>query len=45
MQSNKIKVLYIAGYSFSGSTILANVLGEIEGFFPLENYGVSRRKI
>ncbi|PPS45540.1 sulfotransferase [Chroococcidiopsis sp. TS-821] len=33
MQANKIKVLYIAGYSFSGSTILANVLGEITGFF------------
>ncbi|MES1021808.1 sulfotransferase [Gloeocapsa sp. BRSZ] len=33
MQVNKIKVLYIAGYSFSGSTILANILGEIEGFF------------
>lgn len=29
----KIKVLYIAGPSRSGSTILSNILGEIEGFF------------
>lgn len=29
----KVKVLYIAGYSFSGTTILANILGQLEGFF------------
>jgi hypothetical protein len=29
----KVKVLYIAGLGRSGSTILGNVLGEIEGFF------------
>lgn len=28
-----IKVLYIAGFGRSGSTILGNILGEIEGFF------------
>lgn len=28
-----IKVLYIAGWGRSGSTILARILGEIEGFF------------
>jgi hypothetical protein len=31
--NNKVKVLYIAGPGRSGSTILGNVLGEIEGFF------------
>jgi hypothetical protein len=30
---DKVKVLYIAGFGRSGSTILGNVLGEIEGFF------------
>lgn len=30
---NEIKVLYIGGYSRSGSTILGQVLGEIDGFF------------
>lgn len=33
IQSPKVKVLYIAGYSFSGSTILSNILGEIDHFF------------
>lgn len=33
MKTNKIKVLYIAGPSRSGSTILSNILGEIDGFF------------
>jgi hypothetical protein len=29
----RVKVLYVAGFGRSGSTILGNVLGEIEGFF------------
>lgn len=29
----KIKVLYIAGPSRSGSTVLSNLLGEVDGFF------------
>ncbi len=33
MNESRIKVLYIAGMSRSGSTILSNILGEIEGFF------------
>ncbi|MFC1831585.1 sulfotransferase [Thermodesulfobacteriota bacterium] len=33
MTTVKIKLLYIGGYSRSGSTILSNVLGEIDGFF------------
>ena len=33
MTTEKIKLLYIGGYSRSGSTILSNVLGEIDGFF------------
>jgi hypothetical protein len=31
--SEKIKVLYIAGAGRSGSTVLAQILGQIEGFF------------
>lgn len=30
---NKIKVLYIAGWGRSGSTVLGNILGEVQGFF------------
>lgn len=33
MESGKVKVLYIAGVGRSGSTILGNVLGQIDGFF------------
>lgn len=33
MMNEKIKVLYLAGWSRSGSTILSNILGEINGFF------------
>jgi hypothetical protein len=33
LSEDKVKVLYIAGFGRSGSTILGNVLGEIEGFF------------
>ena len=33
MFEDKVKVLYIAGFGRSGSTILGNMLGEIEGFF------------
>ncbi len=33
MSDGKVKVLYIAGLGRSGSTVLGNVLGEIEGFF------------
>ncbi|WP_420630013.1 sulfotransferase [Candidatus Leptofilum sp.] len=32
-ESSKLKILYIAGEGRSGSTIIGNVLGEIEGFF------------
>jgi hypothetical protein len=30
---DRVKVLYIAGFGRSGSTVLGSVLGEIEGFF------------
>ncbi|MGK7928591.1 MAG: sulfotransferase [Spirulina sp.] len=33
MSDRKIKVLYIGGWGRSGSTILARILGQIEGFF------------
>lgn len=33
MSNARVKVLYIAGYGRSGSTILGNILGGIEGFF------------
>lgn len=33
MQNDKVKVLYIASSGRSGSTILGNMLGELEGFF------------
>ena len=33
VSDDKIKVLYIAGWGRSGSTLLGNILGEIEGFF------------
>ncbi|MDP9457480.1 MAG: sulfotransferase [Actinomycetota bacterium] len=36
--SEKIKVLYIAGSGRSGSTILHNLLGQIEGFFPVGEF-------
>lgn len=34
----KIKVLYIAGSGRSGSTILDNILGQVEGFFPVGEF-------
>ena len=33
MYNDKIKVIFIAGETRSGSTILSNILGEIDGFF------------
>ncbi len=33
MNAQPIKVLYIAGYGRSGSTLLGNILGQIDGFF------------
>lgn len=33
MRDGRIKVLYIAGYERSGSTLLHNVLGQLDGFF------------
>jgi hypothetical protein len=30
---DRVKVLYLAGWQRSGSTVLANILGEIDGFF------------
>lgn len=35
MNSNKIKVLYIAGWDRSGSTILDQILGQLPGFFSV----------
>ncbi len=33
MPEEKVKVLYVAGFGRSGSTILGNILEEVEGFF------------
>ena len=33
MNKKKLKVIYIAGETRSGSTVLSNILGEIDGFF------------
>ena len=33
MQDHKMKVLYVAGFGRSGSTILDNLLNQVEGFF------------
>ena len=33
MDSSPVKVLYVAGLGRSGSTILANTLGQVDGFF------------
>ena len=33
MSNDLVKVLYLAGPTRSGSTILSNILGEIDGFF------------
>ena len=33
MDNSPVKVLYVAGLGRSGSTILANTLGQVEGFF------------
>lgn len=33
MSTTRLKVLYIAGLGRSGSTLLGNILGEVEGFF------------
>lgn len=35
MDNEKIKVLYIAGWGRSGSTILDNILGQIDGLFSV----------
>jgi hypothetical protein len=35
MNNNDVKVLYIGGYSRSGSTLLLRMLGQIEGFFSV----------
>jgi len=35
LMNNKIKVVYIMGWGRSGSTILANILGQIEGFLSI----------
>jgi hypothetical protein len=32
MSEGRIKVLYVAGFGRSGSTLLGNVLGQVEGF-------------
>jgi hypothetical protein len=42
--NSRLKVIYIAGWGRSGSTILQNLLGEIDGFQPLgELYSIGRR--
>jgi hypothetical protein len=33
MTSSKVKVIYIAGCSFSGTTLFSNILGQLDGFF------------
>ena len=38
VSGQKIKVLYITGSGRSGSTILDNILGQIEGFFPVGEF-------
>ncbi len=35
LEAKKIKVLYITGWGRSGSTILSNILGQIDGFFAV----------
>jgi len=35
MNNSKVKVLYIAGSGRTGSTILHNILGQIDGFFAI----------
>ena len=35
MSTQPIKILYLAGWGRSGSTILSNVLGEVAGFFSV----------
>jgi hypothetical protein len=44
--NGRVKVLYIAGYSRSGSTILDSILGQIDGFFSTgELYYVWSRNV
>ncbi len=51
MANKKIKVLYLASWDRSGSTILSNVLGELDGFFStgeihnLWRYGIMENRI
>lgn len=35
VSSDRVKVLYIAGWGRSGSTILGRILGQVEGFFSV----------
>jgi len=35
LDRERIKVLYISGWGRSGRTILSNILGQIDGFFPV----------
>ncbi len=35
MQPERIKILYIAGWGRSGTTIIENILGQVPGFFPV----------
>ncbi|MBA3474563.1 MAG: sulfotransferase [Rubrobacter sp.] len=47
----RVKVLYVAGLGRSGSTLLGNVLGQVEGFVPVGEvrsiweYGLSLNKV
>jgi hypothetical protein len=44
VSSKKIKIIYIAGYSRSGTTLVDNVLGQIPGFFTIgEGWYIWRR--
>ena len=35
MHNGRIKVLYVAGFGRSGSTLIGNILGQIDGFFSV----------
>ena len=45
VSSEGVKVLYIVGSGRSGSTILHNVLGQIEGFFPVGEFAYVWRRL
>jgi hypothetical protein len=50
-ERDRVKVLYVAGFGRSGSTLLGNVLGQVEGFVSVGEirqvweYGLVRNKV